>query len=149
MASDVREFAVIWKGNLHQIAINLYLYRELNTEYIEPIEGRECVEVIRQLSGELASSDDSADAAVKRLRREARLRARRLGGDLDHELLPPTTTNFQILWALRLLSKMPARSADDLQTFMCQWLRGADHVLEYEGREGIGPTIPEFMRLNV
>lgn len=149
MASDAREFAVIWKGNLHQAAINIYLYREFNTEYIEPIDGRQCVDLIRQLSGELESSDDSADAAVKRLRREGRLRARRLGGDLDHELLPPTTTNFQILWALRLLSKMPAQSADDLQTFMCQWLRGADHVLEYEGREGIGPTIPEFMRLNV
>lgn len=145
--ADSRKKASIWKEQAEQVAINVYLYREFHSTPLTPKDAVECVERIRQLTDDLETSTLSSAAASQRIRAEASCLARRLGSDLDHELLPPTSTNFQTLWALRMLVNLLATPPENVKDVMHSWLRGADHVLSHEGIEGIGPTIPAFLRL--
>ena len=147
LIADSKKNASIWKVQAEQLAINVYLYREFHSSPLTPKGAVQCIERIRQLTDELESSTSSRSSASERLRDEAACLARRLGSDLDHELLPPTTTNFQTLWALRMLADILSAPPDDLRDVMHSWLLGADHVLSHQGREGIGPTIPVFLKL--
>lgn len=134
-------------NRITRLATNLYLYREFSTVPIPPADGSECVQQMHLLIEELeqASGRDERKRARRDVRKEAKRLARRLESNLEHKLVPRTTTNFQILWSLRLLQKILQHRSKNASAEIKNWLNGAERVIRNEGRNGIGPTVPEFL----
>ena len=122
---------------------NMYLYREWTVATIPSIDGSECIERMRRLIDEMEQG--SQREAQRSLRKEAKRLARRLECHLERELVPRTTTNFQVLWALRLLHKILEHPPKNPSVAIKNWLNGAERVVRSQGRDGIGPTVPEFL----
>ena len=126
-----------------RLTANLYIYREWTAAPIEPIDGSECVNRMQRLINEMDPA--SPRDAPRILRKEAKRLARRLESDLERELVPRTTMNFQVLWALRLLCKILDHPPKNFSVAVRNWLNGAERVVRSQGRDGIGPTVPEFL----
>lgn len=115
-----------------------------------PMDPRAAIERLGTLSSGLATASAEADAyasLTSELRREAARLARKLDSDLRKGRLARSVEHFQILWALRLLAAVLARTDSDPRSVMDQWLSGTRKVLDHECVEAVGPTNWEYMAL--